>query len=114
MLNIEKFSEPSCRYCCRYRIDASRPIVGQCLIIPSHFLPNAMEIWAFGVYGEYRGQGYGQAMLKEVIANWPTMTVVLFVEKRNERALHIYHKLGFKIVGEYRGGSYAWEMRLER
>ena len=114
MLIIKKIPYATRRYDCRYRINKNDPNVGQCLVFPSLFLPNAMEVWAFGIYGEYRGQGYGQAMLKEIIAHWSTMTIVLFVDKTNERALHIYHKLGFKIVGEYRGGSHAWEMRLER
>jgi ribosomal protein S18 acetylase RimI-like enzyme len=88
--------------------------IGRCDIIKSRYVPNAIELWCFGIQGDMRGKGYGQQFLREVIQEFDKQTIVLFVEKRNERALHIYHKLGFKIVGEYRGGNYAWEMRLER
>lgn len=86
--------------------------IGQCSCHPSLYLKNAVELWCFGIYGEYRGQGLGQQFLREVIEHNTGKTIVLFVEKTNARALHIYKKAGFEIVGEYRGGGYAWEMRL--
>ena len=87
--------------------------IGQCSIFPSAYVTNAIELWAFGIYGEHRGHGYGQNFLNEIIKQYRGKTIVLFVEKSNARALHIYTKLGFTIVGNYRGGDYAWEMRLE-
>lgn len=88
--------------------------VGQCQIFSSFYVENAIELWAFGLYGEHRGKGYGQQFLREIVQHYATDTIILFVEKTNTRALHIYTKAGFRIVGEYRGGSHAWEMRLER
>ena len=88
--------------------------IGMCDIIKSVYVPNAIELWGFRIRENMRGKGYGQQFLCEIIQEFNNQTIVLFVEKTNERALHIYHKLGFKIVGEYRGGDYAWEMRLER
>lgn len=87
--------------------------IGSCAIYPSHHLANAVELWAFGIQGNMRGHGYGQQFLREIIEFHGGQTLVLFVEKDNPRALHIYTKLGFQIVGNYRGGDYAWEMRLE-
>lgn len=88
--------------------------IGHCDIITSCYLPNAIELWGFGIQGNMRGKGCGQQFLREIIQEFNNQTIVLFVEKCNERALHIYHKFGFRIVGNYRGGDYAWEMRLER
>ena len=85
--------------------------IGQCACRPSRYLENAVELWCFGIYGEYRGKGLGQQFLREIIEHNAGRVIVLFVEKTNARAIHIYKKAGFKIVGEYRGGSYAWEMR---
>jgi ribosomal protein S18 acetylase RimI-like enzyme len=87
--------------------------IGQCSIFPSAYVTNAIELWAFGVYGEYRGRGHGQTFLNEIIKQYHGKIIVLFVEKSNTRALHIYTKMGFTITGDYRGGDYAWEMRLE-
>ena len=86
---------------------------GQCRVFPSKHMPNAVELWEFGLMGEYRGKGLGQQFLREIIEHHRGQTIVLFVDKTNSRALHIYEKAGFQIVGEYRGGAYAWEMRLD-
>ena len=86
--------------------------IGSCTCFPSKHLPKAVELWAFGLQGNCRGRGLGQQFLREVIELHAGKTIVLFVEKKNARAIHIYEKAGFQIVGEYRGGSFAWEMRL--
>jgi ribosomal protein S18 acetylase RimI-like enzyme len=88
---------------------------GQCSVYPSDRLKNAIEIWSFGIMAEYRGKGLGQQAVREIISlNTDKKTIVLFCHKDNARALHIYQKLGFKIVGEYRGGKYAWELRYRQ
>ena len=115
MLKFEKYGFPPYQrydYCATFYQQSI--LTGLCRVFPSRYLDNAIELWAFSIIGEYRGKGLGQQFLQEIITYYSNKTIVLFVEKRNERALHIYHKLGFKIVGEYRGGSHAWEMRLER
>ena len=66
------------------------------------------ELWSFGIYGQHRGKGYGQEMLREAIELAGNKPMVLYVEKGNERALHIYKKAGFEIIGEHNG--YAWVM----
>ena len=87
--------------------------IGQCTIFPSAYVGNAIELWAFGLDGKHRGRGHGQNFLNEIIKQYHGKIIVLFVEKSNARALHIYTKMGFIITGNYRGGDYAWEMRLE-
>lgn len=115
MLKFEKYGFPPYRkydYCIQFY--KGTILIGLCRAFESRFIDNAVELWGFSIIGQYRGKGMGQQFLQEIIAHYSNNTIVLFVEKTNERALHIYHKLGFKIVGEYRGGNYAWEMRLER
>ena len=87
-------------------------VVGTCTCFPSRYIEKAVELWAYGLRGDCRGRGLGQQFLREVIAHNSGKMIVLFVEKKNARAIHIYEKAGFQIVGDYRGGSFAWEMRL--
>ena len=45
---------------------------------------------------EYRDMGYGQMLLKRIIDDY-IQQLKLMVNKNNEKAVHIYKKLGFKI-----------------
>lgn len=82
--------------------------VSQCSVVLYH---EEFEIWALATYGGERRKGYATAMLKEVIARYAAVApLCLFVEKRNQPAINLYQKCGFEIVGEYRGGAYAWKM----
>lgn len=47
---------------------------------------------------EYRGKGIGTELIKSVIHNYPI--VYLWVYKNNDKALSLYHQLGFNIVNE--------------
>ena len=67
-----------------------------------------VELWSFGIYGQFRGKGYGQQMLKEVIELTRNKQLMLDVYKDNDIAIHVYKKAGFKVVGDY--GKYAWAM----
>lgn len=109
MLTVEHFDTGDILY-----FQHNNTLMGRCRVCPSYYISNALELWEFGLMNKYWGKGLGQQFLQEVIAQYPNQTIVLFVYKTNARALHIYNKFGFKIVGEYRGGDYAWEMRLER
>jgi ribosomal protein S18 acetylase RimI-like enzyme len=80
-------------------------------VYSSFNLENAVEVWGFRISEEYQGFGFGQRFLREIIGRHEKNTIILFVYKLNARALHIYEKLGFRIVGEYMCGA-AWEMRL--
>lgn len=67
-----------------------------------------VELWSLGIYGPYRGNGYSYKMLKEAIALAKSKPVILYVHKNNAKAIYIYKKAGFEIVGEHNG--YAWAM----
>ena len=68
------------------------------------------EIWCFEIYGEFRGMGLGQQMLKELIEMFSDMPLELGCGKKNEKALHIYQKYGFKIIKD---SDYYYWMRKE-
>lgn len=68
------------------------------------------SIWNLSIKEEYRGQGYGQQMLKELLMKFAkNQKIALGCEKNNNIALHIYEKFGFTIVAEH--NTYYW---LER
>lgn len=95
----------------RYRMYLNGILIGGISKNPSCSIKNAIELWCFGIYGEYRGKGYGQQLLQEVIQRNQKKVIILYVHKTNARAIHIYEKLGFSIIGEYMEGT-AWEMRI--
>lgn len=71
------------------------------------------EIWALGIQEEYRRKGYATQMLKEFLSQFKSdKPLSLYVHKTNEVAIHLYEKVGFAIIGDYRYGSYAYEMRF--
>ena len=70
---------------------------------------NRLEIWSFGIYREHRGNGFGQQMLREAIEVARGHKLVLYVDKDNARAIHIYKKCGFEITGRYMCDT-AWVM----
>jgi RimJ/RimL family protein N-acetyltransferase len=55
-----------------------------------------------GIQKDYRGKGYGQALFKE-LDEWALSNGItrleLTVMTHNERAVHLYEKMGFKIEG---------------
>ena len=68
-----------------------------------------LEIWSFGIYGKYRGRGFGQQMMREAIEIAKNRKIVLYVLKENKPAIHVYEKCGFKISGKYMCDT-AWVM----
>lgn len=75
-----------------------------------HVAYPVVELWSFGIYHPYRGKGYGQKMLREAIELAGEKPMMLYVAKNNVRAIHIYKKAGFEVVGEHNG--YAWAMLI--
>jgi putative acetyltransferase len=72
------------------------------------------------VHDDYQNMGIGSAMLKHLldIARMKKLTkVFLLVDTGNERAIHIYKKVGFEIEGKlrkekYHKGQYSDEYRM--
>lgn len=72
-----------------------------------------LYLWSFGVIEtENRLRGYGQKMLNEIIALADGKPIRLYVQRSNVIALHIYQKVGFRIIGKYMGDE-AWVMQHE-
>lgn len=64
---------------------------------------NAITLDLFICDLNYLGKGFAAPMIKEFLkGQFPTVKRVLIdPEKTNERAIHVYKKVGFKIIGEF-------------
>lgn len=56
-------------------------------------------IWNLKIYEKYRGQGYGNKLIAEMVTKFPFLK--LMVKTDNTVALHLYQKYGFKITDKY-------------
>ena len=69
-------------------------------------------IWNLGTKPRYRHKGNAEQMLREFLEQFDfSKPLILYVEKTNEIAIHLYEKVGFKITGDYPRGDYAYEMK---
>ena len=75
-----------------------------------HFHPDGerMELDDLYVLPEYRGQGIGTAVVEKCCAE-TVKPVYLYVFRRNEGAVRLYQRLGFKIVQEVGGSRYIMQ-----
>lgn len=70
------------------------------------------EIWSLMTRQIYRHRGYAERMLHEFIEQFDfSKPLVLYVQRENNVAIHLYEKVGFKITGNYT--NYAYEMRYQ-
>ena len=77
-----------------------------------HDKGDKFEIWSLKVNERFRNKGYGTQMLTEFISQFSfEKPLVLYVWKTNEIAIKLYEKVGFKIIGECKFASYAYEMQ---
>jgi ribosomal protein S18 acetylase RimI-like enzyme len=73
-----------------------------------HELCDKYEIWALGIIGEQRNNGYGTQMLTEFLEQFKAdKPLYLYVYKTNEIAIRLYENVGFKIIGDYFPGAYT-------
>lgn len=78
-------------------------------------------LFAFRIHKDFQGKGYGQFLMNKVIsilAEKGYSELTIGVEGDNEKALHIYLKLGFtQLIGrmseEYQGDSYEYGLYLK-
>lgn len=69
-------------------------------------------IWCLGTTPRYRNKGNAKQMLREFIEQFDfSKPLILYVRKENEIAIRLYEKVGFKIVGDYPYGDYAYKMQ---
>jgi len=69
-----------------------------------------------GVHKDYRNLGLGTEMLKVLIGESRKMglkIVLLNVFSENDRAIHVYEKVGFKEVGRIPIAIFKWERYLD-
>lgn len=70
------------------------------------------SIWNLSIKEEYRNQGYGTIMMRELVEKYgKTRTLRLCVYKNNYAAIRIYEKAGFTIVGNYYDDAYEMERK---
>lgn len=72
------------------------------------------DILRLGVLPEHQGLGYGTSLLERALAEFEDL--MLTVRKSNTRAIHLYQRYNFRVVGELSpdallGGQGAWVMR---
>lgn len=80
-----------------------------------HNLKDKFEIWNLSTIPEQQCKGNAEKMLREFLEQFDfSKPLSLYVRKENTVAIHLYEKIGFKIVGNYYGGDYAYEMRYEK
>lgn len=63
-------------------------------------VPDGLEIIDVGVHADFRGQGFGEALMRKLIAKAQHENCKIFLEvaETNLAALALYQKLGFQIV----------------
>lgn len=66
-----------------------------------------LDLLRLGVHPDAQGRGIGRELLRFVLAL--SETVVLTVKKDNHRALSLYKKHGFEVVGHFKDAS-AWAL----
>ncbi|WP_099974475.1 MULTISPECIES: GNAT family N-acetyltransferase [Lactobacillaceae] len=74
--------------------------------------PGEWYLDSFAISKDLQNQGIGTKMLKELIEwvkNQGEKTLSLNVDTKNDRARHVYEKLGFKKVGELYIGTHLYE-----
>lgn len=100
----------------RFIDDETGNLISRCLV-ETVLYAQELILWNVLVNPIHRNQGYGTKMVQEAINYYKTYLknhkrdykLVLFVEKRNEAAIHLYKKNDFKIVGDYTKDSYVME-----
>lgn len=72
------------------------------------------EIWSLKIFERYQRKGYATKMLTEFLSQFKSSKpIVLYVYKINEVAIHLYEKVGFKIIGECSFEPRAYTMQYK-
>jgi len=102
------------------KLKNSSDIIGVCEIIKSWGEDNTAFIHSFYVDKKYRNKSIGNELLQNsigILRRDGFIAVELTVDQRNEIAIHLYEKSGFKKIGyrknEYGKGVDRSLMRLE-
>lgn len=89
-----------------YHTDTSEDYIG-CFELSNSI--DHFTIWNLMIRERHRCKGNAERMLREFIEQFNfSKPLVLYVLKANKIAIHLYEKVGFKIIGDY--GVEAYEM----
>ncbi len=99
--------------------------VGNCSFQPAGFADRVAHRCSMGIamYLKYAGQGIGALFMEELMKQARACgyeIMELEVVEGNERAMRLYKKMGFEVIGlrkraiRYRDGSYAGEYLMQR
>jgi RimJ/RimL family protein N-acetyltransferase len=83
-------------------------IVGHLVIVPTE--DNKVDLTIF-IHQDFQNRGMGQEMMRLIIDYCRRAGfdgIMLVTERTNSRAIHVYKKLGFKVVAPY----YEYDMYL--
>ena len=89
----------------------TKSYIGKCELSKETWKDGVVYVlWSVKIFEEFQNMGYGNLMLKRVLnRNQNTdIPIFLYVYKSNTIALHLYEKLGFKIVKDCED---AWMMQ---
>ncbi len=81
--------------------------VGSCEISPRYGRMKHYAILGISLKDGYRDAGIGQEMMRELEEHAPRLGVeylALEVYAINDRAIHVYEKMGYRRIGAYPGG----------
>lgn len=88
-------------------VERQKKIVG---FLIARIVGSLIDILRVGVLPEHQGHGLGTKLVERALEETPE--AMLTVRKDNVRALRLYQRLGFRIVGEVTSGVQpGWVMR---
>lgn len=95
--SVKSTLERSDVFCKVLNSDGGCPI--GCYIAAAGF--GEAELYRIAVIPEYRGSGYGRALMSDFLKSCPEDTRKIFLEVResNSAAVGLYERFGFKIIG---------------
>ena len=88
-------------------VDTNDEVVGWCDIVTRESYPDTVGFIGLGLMPEYRDRGIGTLLMERAIeeARYAGFREIrLDCRESNERALHLYRKLGFRRVAFFRKG----------
>lgn len=94
------------KYRCLYLVRKNRALIGA---LKYEFSEFEVEIMQVQIHPEHQNKGYGQGVIEQIFNDHPSKNISLTVLKDNP-ALKLYLRLGFKIVGE---DAYEYHMQIK-
>ena len=88
-------------------VDMNDEVVGWCDIVTRDSYPDTVGFIGLGLMPEYRGRGIGTLLMERGMKEAKDAgfrEIRLDCRESNERAIHLYSRLGFKRVGFFRKG----------